>query len=733
MATITTRAGKGSPLTNNEVDANFTNLNTDKLEVGDLSVSTGAASGGGTLSYSAGVFTFAPADLSSYITDLSSFTTTDLTEGTNLYYTDSRARASLSASGDLSYNSGTGAFSVTTYKSADFDTDFTAKDTGELTEGANLYYTDTRAQAAISVTDAGGDGSLSYSSGVITYTGPSATEVRAHFSGGTGVSITSGSIAIGQAVGTTDNVTFGDVSVSGDLTVNGTTTTVNSTTVTIDDPIFTLGGDTAPASDDNKDRGIEFRWHNGSAAKVGFFGYDDSASAFTFIPDATNTAEVFSGAVGDVIFGGATVSGITLGATAITATGAEINYLSGVSGAIQTQLDAKVETLSDLSITATATEINYTSGVTSSIQNQLDAKAETLGDLGVTATSTELNYASGVTSAIQTQLDGKEPADATILKDADIGSSVLAYDSNLQGFVTAFTIPNTDGASGQALLTNGAGVIAFGDVDALPAQTGNSGKYLTTDGTSPSWDSIVVADISDLTATATELNYTDGVTSNVQTQLDAKQALDQRLTDISGLAHSDGNFIVSDGTNFVLESGATARTSLGLSIGTDVQAYDANIVSDANLASFATAFTVPTSDGTSGQALVTDGSGTIAFAGVNATQLGSKTPAYYDDRTINALGSVSGTTDIDLADGTNVTATIAGATTFTISGITSGSVNTVTLYLTNAGAYTITWPSGTTFNRNAAPVLPASGDTIIVLETYDNATSFAGIQVWRSV
>ena len=33
MATITTRSGKGSPLTNNEVDANFTNLNTDKAEL----------------------------------------------------------------------------------------------------------------------------------------------------------------------------------------------------------------------------------------------------------------------------------------------------------------------------------------------------------------------------------------------------------------------------------------------------------------------------------------------------------------------------------------------------------------------------------------------------------------------------------------------------------------------------------------------------------------------------
>ena len=80
-----------------------------------------------------------------------------------------------------------------------------------------------------------------------------------------------------------------NVTISGNLTVNGTTTTVNSTTVTVDDPVFTLGGDSAPSSDDNKDRGIEFRYHTGLADKVGFFGYDDSAGKFTFIPDATNT------------------------------------------------------------------------------------------------------------------------------------------------------------------------------------------------------------------------------------------------------------------------------------------------------------------------------------------------------------------------------------------------------------------------------------------------------------
>ena len=96
------------------------------------------------------------------------------------------------------------------------------------------------------------------------------------------------------------NVT-GALTVTGNLTVNGTTTTVNSTTTTLDDPIITLGGDSAPGSDDSKDRGVEFRWHNGSAAKVGFFGWDDSIGKFTFIPDATNSAEVFSGTAGTIV------------------------------------------------------------------------------------------------------------------------------------------------------------------------------------------------------------------------------------------------------------------------------------------------------------------------------------------------------------------------------------------------------------------------------------------------
>jgi len=117
---------------------------------------------------------------------------------------------------------------------------------------------------------------------------------------------TTGGIKIGANVSgvpitvghTTSEVTVGDnLTVTGNLTVSGTTTTVDSTTVAIADPIFEIG---SSASDDNLDRGIKFKWSDGGA-KNGFFGFDDSAGKFTFIPDATDTNNVFSGTAGTIV------------------------------------------------------------------------------------------------------------------------------------------------------------------------------------------------------------------------------------------------------------------------------------------------------------------------------------------------------------------------------------------------------------------------------------------------
>jgi hypothetical protein len=156
--------------------------------------------------------------------------------------------------------------------------------------------------------------------------------------------------------------------VTGNLIVNGTTTTVNSTTVTLDDPIITLGGDTAPASNDGKDRGVEYRWHNGTAAKVGFFGFDNSTGKFTFIPDATNTGEVFSGTKGvldasiewaDIlnkpVLGGGSVTSVAMTVpTGLTVTGSPIT----TSGTLAVTLTA------GYSIPTTASQTNWDTAFT---------------------------------------------------------------------------------------------------------------------------------------------------------------------------------------------------------------------------------------------------------------------------------------------------------------------------------------------------------------------------------
>ena len=112
-----------------------------------------------------------------------------------------------------------------------------------------------------------------------------------------------GTLDVGGDVTAESNLT-----VTGNLTVNGTTTTVNSTVTTIDDPIITVGGDTAPSTNDGKDRGVEFRYYDGSA-KIGFFGYDRSANQFAFVTDATNSSEVLAGTDGSLRAGSLNLTG----------------------------------------------------------------------------------------------------------------------------------------------------------------------------------------------------------------------------------------------------------------------------------------------------------------------------------------------------------------------------------------------------------------------------------------
>jgi len=212
---------------------------------------------------------------------LTGITTDNVSEGSsNTYFTNARARGSVSVTGSgLSYDSSTGVIqigsipnstltnssltvnsnSVSLGGSVTLDTD----DIGE--GGSNLYFTNARAQGAIS--------------------------------GGTGVTVSGGAISIGQDVATSSTPTFGNITttgyiagpatftidpaavgdntgtlvIAGNLQVDGTTTTINSTTMTVDDLNITLASGAANAAAANG-AGITV---DGASATITYDGTND--------------------------------------------------------------------------------------------------------------------------------------------------------------------------------------------------------------------------------------------------------------------------------------------------------------------------------------------------------------------------------------------------------------------------------------------------------------------------
>jgi uncharacterized protein YwbE len=150
---------------------------------------TVSASGMGSLSETGGTLTYVGPSVDSVralfnVTyDSSALGTLVKTGGTTHLTgpTPNQIRGLFTAGNDLQYNAATGEFSVTVPSgSSGFDSNFNAKSTTNLPEGSNLYYTDSRGRAAVSVVDAGGFGSLAYNAvtGVLTYNGPSVSDIR---------------------------------------------------------------------------------------------------------------------------------------------------------------------------------------------------------------------------------------------------------------------------------------------------------------------------------------------------------------------------------------------------------------------------------------------------------------------------------------------------------------------------------------------------------------------------
>ena len=272
-----------------------------------------------------------------------------------------------------------------------------------------------------SATDAGGDGSFSYSNGVFTYTGPSAAEVRAHITAGTGVSISSGEVAIGQAVATSSDVTFadvaatGNVTITGNLDVNGTTTTLDSTNSTIADRLIELGNGTTGTP--GNDMGLVFE--RGSSDNA-FIGWDESADKFL-----VGTGSFTRASTGDLTVTTGTLVANLEGNVTGTLTGNADTVTNGVY-TTGNQTIAGVKTFSSAIVS------DLTGDVTGDVTGDLTGTASVATSVTATANNTtdETAYITFVDGATGTQ--GIEtdtgftynPASGALsVENADAGSS----------------------------------------------------------------------------------------------------------------------------------------------------------------------------------------------------------------------------------------------------------------------------------------------------------------------
>tara|TARA_B100000575_G_scaffold261468_1_gene235137 strand:- start:12 stop:1406 length:1395 start_codon:yes stop_codon:yes gene_type:complete len=338
--------------------------------------------------------------------------------------------------------------------------DLAGNTTADLNENTNLYYTDTRARAAVSVSDSGGDGSLLYdnSTGVITYTGPSPSEVRSHISVASGSGLTynssTGEIstnAIPNSQLTNSSLTVGTTAI--DLGTTATTiaglSALTSTTLTA----TTLVSGVADASNSISIAGgnITFEGSSSNNDEIILTAADASGGDKTIIlPNLSGTVALTSDIAYPVTLSNSvtlTNKTIALSSNTISGTTAEFNTaltdnsFSTLSGS---------ETLTNKSLTSPILTGSSTSAGSIIFKEDTDNGTNSATLVGPSSTADvtiTLPAETGTLLTTATSIANNNLANSTIT----IGSSSIALGSSQTTFTGLASITST------ALVTNDSG------------------------------------------------------------------------------------------------------------------------------------------------------------------------------------------------------------------------------------------------------------------------------------
>jgi len=692
------------------VNGSSTTLNTTTLDVEDLNITvasgavdSSSADGAGltvdganaTLTYSNAGDRFVfnkdieAATLVGQVSDISNHDTDDLTEGTtNLYYTDTRVRNAVSATTGLDYDSATGVFNLA-------DTTVTAGTFGSASEVPVITVDAQGRITSASTINVAGVSSFSYDSNTgdldigtadgSTFTatvdlGPFSTDnltegsnlyytdarVDAHLSGGTGVSFSNGTISIGQPVGTTDNVAFNDVTVNGDLTVSGTTTSIDTNTLNVEDINVTVANGATSATAAN---GAGLTADLGSDG-VATFTYDSANDRWSM--NKTLDTDLIGNVTGDVTGSVSDISNhdtddLTEGTTNLYYTDTRVRNAVSASG--------------DLTFNSSTGTFSFTERTDAEVRGLLSAA----GDLNYNSTTGEFSVTTFKSSDFDSNFAGKSTSDLS--EGSNLYYTDARVDAHLNGGsgidFSSGTISHSDTSSvGDVTATSNTFVDSltfdeFGHVTAVSTSTAappndatitvsagtglNGGGNFTTD---QSGNETISLDVD--TSTIATRSYVDTEVANL---VDSSPSTLDTLNELAAALGDDPNFATTVANDIGEKADKTIDINAGsgltgggdLSSNRTISHADTSSVSDVSASSntFVDAVTFDT------------------FGHVQTISTSSVTPPNNATITINAGNDLSGGGSFTTDQSGNETITIDHGNTSNLSG-TYGSASNST-------------------------------------------------------